>query len=152
MIVGIDPGSSTIGYAFLDGNKRNPIIGDYGVIITDKHLSLSAKLVQLAEDLEHLIVAHKPQRAVVEELFFATNAKTAISVAQARGVILYILEKHQIPHTKYTPLQVKQAITGYGKATKKQIQQIVTKLLKLESIPKPDDAADALALAWIELK
>jgi crossover junction endodeoxyribonuclease RuvC len=152
MILGIDPGSSTIGYAFLSGNKRSTIVGDYGVILTNKEYTPSQKLVQLAEDLESLILTHKPDSAVVEELFFSTNVKTGIGVAQARGVILYILERNNVPHIKLTPLQVKQTITGYGKATKKQIQQIVTKLLKLDSIPKPDDAADALALAWIGLR
>ena len=94
---------------------------------------------------------YKPTHAVVEELFFANNAKTVITVAQARGVILFVLEKAGIPQTTYTPLQVKQGVTGYGKATKKQVQEMVTKLLKLDSIPKPDDAADALALAWLGL-
>jgi crossover junction endodeoxyribonuclease RuvC len=152
MILGIDPGSSTIGYAFLDGNKRSVQILDYGVILTDKLATQGGKLVQLADDLQQLITQHKPGHAVVEELFFANNAKTVMGVAQSRGVIIYILEKNSIPYTTYTPLQVKQAITGYGKATKKQIQQIITKLLKLDEIPKPDDAADALAMAWIGLK
>ena len=152
MMLGIDPGSSTIGYAFLSGSKQHSIVGDYGVILTNKDSTPSQKLVQLAQDLEQLIQTHKPTGAVVEELFFSTNVKTGIGVAQARGVILYILEKNQIPHTELTPLQIKQTITGYGKATKKQIQETITKLLKLQSIPKPDDAADALALAWTGLR
>lgn len=151
MILGIDPGSTTIGYAFLSGTKQIPAIHDYGVILTSKDATISEKLVQLGTDLQELIDLHKPTKAVVEDLFFATNVTTAVIVAQSRGVILYILEKNGIPHSKFTPLQVKQSVTGYGKANKRQVQEIITKLLKLKEIPKPDDAADALALAWIVL-
>lgn len=151
MILGIDPGSSIIGFGVIEGTRNMPAVHDYGVIITDKDASTAQKLLQLEQDLTHIVRKFQPKKAIVEELFFAKNVTTAILVAQSRGVILYVLEREGVPVVTYTPLQVKQGITGYGKATKKQIQHIVTKLLKLQSVPKPDDAADALALAWLGL-
>lgn len=146
-ILGIDPGFADTGYGVVlrDGSKLQCL--DYGSIKTSKTLSLSERIEKLEKDLEQIIKKHKPDQASVEQLFFCTNIKTAISVAQARGVILLTLVKNKIPLIECTPLQVKQAVTGYGKADKKQIQQMVKIILGLKEIPKPDDAADALAMA-----
>lgn len=152
MVLGIDPGSTTIGFGCIMGSRSSPQVIDYGVILTEKGASIGAKLMQLEQDLTEIIRKYRPAKAIVEELFFAKNVTTAVIVAQSRGVILYVLEREGVFYETYTPLQVKQGITGYGKATKQQIQQVVTRLLKLDSIPRPDDAADALALAWLGLR
>jgi crossover junction endodeoxyribonuclease RuvC len=146
-ILGIDPGFADTGYGVVlrNGSKLNCL--DYGSIKTSKTLSLSERIEKLEKDLQQIITKHHPDQASVEQLFFCTNIKTAISVAQARGVILLTLVKNKIPLIECTPLQVKQAVTGYGKADKKQIQQMVKIILGLKEIPKPDDAADALAMA-----
>jgi crossover junction endodeoxyribonuclease RuvC len=151
-IIGIDPGTATTGFGLIDcaSSKRKKLIA-YGEIKTQKELSLSHRLVQIGADLEVIIKKYQPEIASVEKLFFCKNITTAISVAHARGVILFILEKYNIPVLEYTPLQVKQGLTGYGKATKKNMQDMVKIELKLEQIPKPDDAADALALAIIAI-
>lgn len=147
IVLGIDPGTATTGFGVIRtvGHKREFV--DCGVISTPKDLSHAERLVMLHEDLKALLEHHKPERVGVEKLFFATNVTTAMSVGEARGVILFTLQQAGIPLIEFTPLQVKQATTGYGQADKKQIQQMVKKMLKLEVVPKPDDAADALAIA-----
>lgn len=151
VIIGIDPGTTRIGYALLTGSKQHPTILDYGIIDTSDHDDPVIKLAKIYDDLTDLILEHHPTIAMVESLYFATNAKTAIAVAEARGVILLALKKHNLDIKSITPLQVKQQLTGYGKATKKQVQQTITRFLKLDTIPTPDDAADALAIAYLGL-
>ena len=123
---------------------------DFGVVKTDLP-NLPERLVQIAQDLELLIGKYQPQQAVVEQLFFFKNQKTAMDVAQSRGVVLYLLAKHKIDIIQVTPMQVKQAVCGYGKASKQQVQKMMQKIFNLESLPKPDDATDSLAIAWCGL-
>lgn len=147
-ILGIDPGLATTGWAVVDFDKDNkPCPVDYGAITTVKGLSVSERLVEIHRDINELIKKFKPEYAGVETLLFCNNAKTAISVGEARGVVLLALENNHIPIKEFTPLQVKSSITGYGKADKKQVQENVRVLCNLDSIPKPDDAADAIAIA-----
>jgi crossover junction endodeoxyribonuclease RuvC len=148
-ILGIDPGTATTGYGVISSTKRSGEfeLEDFGVIETDRKLSDAQRLEILAKDLEKLIKKFSPAAMGVEKLFFTTNQKTVMTVSQARGVILLIAQRHNLPILEFTPLQVKNFICGYGKAEKKQIQYIVQKTFKLKSVPKPDDAADALAIA-----
>jgi len=147
LVLGVDPGVAITGYGIVhfNGGVLKPIT--YGVITTPASLSLPLRLQCLYRELLTLIETHQPTEASVEELFFARNARTALSVGHARGVILLALANVNLPTYGYTPLQVKQAITGYGRASKEQMQQMVRLLLSLESIPRPDDAADGLAVA-----
>ena len=146
-ILGIDPGTATTGFGLIqkDGPRLTRL--DHGVISTSKNLEMPKRLVMLFEDLQELIKHHKPDVVAVEKLFFTNNITTAMSVSQARGVVLLVAEQNKVAISEYTPLQVKMAVSGYGKATKKQVQEMVKKILKLDVIPKPDDAADALAIA-----
>jgi crossover junction endodeoxyribonuclease RuvC len=154
MTIGIDPGTATVGFSLVEGTKQNPIIVEYGVLTTKAgpRAIMPQRLLEIATDLESLLKKYKPDRAVVEDLFFFKNAKTVISVAQSRGVTLYLLAKYNVEIIEVTPLQVKQTLCGYGRATKQQMQQMVKRIYKLDEIPKPDDAADSLAMAWIGLK
>jgi crossover junction endodeoxyribonuclease RuvC len=149
IILGIDPGTATTGYGIISTTKRGGkfLLEDFGVIETDRKLTDAQRLEVLAKDLEKLIKRNKPAAMGVEKLFFTSNQKTAMTVSQARGVILLIAQRHKLPIMEFTPLQVKNFICGYGKAEKKQVQYIVQKTFKLKSVPKPDDAADALAIA-----
>jgi crossover junction endodeoxyribonuclease RuvC len=153
MTIGIDPGTATVGFSLVNGTKSKPVIVEYGILQTAARPRefMPERLAEIAADLESLIIKYKPDTAVVEDLFFFKNAKTVISVAQARGVILYLLAKHGVKIQEYTPLQIKMAVCGYGRATKIQLQEMVKKIYKLEQIPKPDDAADSLAMAWLGL-
>lgn len=146
-ILGIDPGTATTGFGLIakDGAKLKSL--DYGVISTSKDKEMHNRLEVLYDDINSLIKQHKPEVIVVEKLFFTSNITTAMTVSQARGVVLLAASKNKVPIAEYTPLQVKMAVSGYGKATKKQVQEMVKRILKLDSIPKPDDAADALAIA-----
>jgi crossover junction endodeoxyribonuclease RuvC len=146
-ILGIDPGTATVGWGVIesDGGKVSSV--DFGHISTSKDLPAEKRLAEIASDIEALIQKFQPEEASVEELFFFNNQKTVISVAQARGVILLTLERFGVTISGYTPLEVKQALTNYGRADKAQVQLMVKNILRLASIPKPDDAADALALA-----
>ena len=146
-ILGIDPGYALIGIGVIDyiGNKFEPV--KYGKIETTAGLPLTQRLKTIHEMLNIWILETKPDVVAIEELFFNTNTKTAISVAQARGVIMLTCSLHNIEIFEYTPLQVKQAVVGYGRAEKLQVQKMVKSLLNLEKIPKPDDTADALAIA-----
>lgn len=145
-ILGIDPGSGIIGFGLVE-KKSNPKMLDAGVIRTTIGDADAPRLVELYESMKELVQELKPDVASVEKLFFAQNVTTAISVAQARGVILLALAEESIPIYEYTPLQIKMAMTGYGRATKAQIQEMVRVQLGLKTKPKPDDCADALAAA-----
>jgi crossover junction endodeoxyribonuclease RuvC len=153
-IIGIDPGLATIGYAVVSGNKRNPIIHDYGILTTvktDESCSYQ-RLLEIYNDLDFILEKHKPDLAVVEKLFFFQNQKTVMEVAQARGVILMLIAKHNLKILEPTPLQVKQSLAGHGRADKKQIIKLMERLYKLEERIYPDDAADALAMGYYHLK
>lgn len=146
-ILGIDPGIATIGFGVLDCNKREYRLVNCGVITTPAHTSLSSRLELIYDDLLELIGLFKPDAVSIEELFFNTNITTGISVAHGRGVILLACRKAGVKVYEYTPLQVKQAVVGYGRAEKSQIMDMVKRICRLPAPPKPDDAADAVALA-----
>ncbi len=145
-IVGIDPGLARTGFGVIEDSEPASCLV-YGVIETDAALSVSDRLMILFSRLEHLIDEWSPKVAAVEELFFARNVSSALVVGQARGVALLALARHGLPVSEYKPAQVKQAITGHGRADKEQVQSMVTFLLGLDAPPRPDDAADALAVA-----
>ncbi len=148
IILGIDPGTATTGFGVIEKVKGGQWQAkEFGVITTDKDLNDAERLNVLAHDLEVIIKKHKPDAVGVEKLYFESNVKTAITVAQARGAILLTLEHNHIPIYEFTPLQVKSRLTGYGKADKKQVQFMVKREFGLKTTPKPDDAADALAIA-----
>jgi crossover junction endodeoxyribonuclease RuvC len=146
-ILGVDPGTATTGFGVIDVEKGKLKFVDAGVISTPAGEPMETRLMTIYEELGELIAEHKPDQIAIELLYFATNVTTAISVGQARGVVMLCVAQAKLPMGEYTPLQVKQAVTGYGKADKKQIQEMVKTLLNLNAIPKPDDAADALAIA-----
>ena len=146
-ILGVDPGIATVGFAVLDADKRSQRLLTCGVITTPAKTQLSSRLDQIYRDLNELIAQFHPEAMAVEELFFNTNITTGIAVAHGRGIILCTAEKSGVPLYEYTPMQVKQAVTGYGKAVKKQVQEMTRILLHLPAVPKPDDTADALAMA-----
>lgn len=147
IILGFDPGIATVGFGVIssEGNVQRAI--QYGVITTPSSIPLSMRLNDIYNDALTLIKSFKPDAIAIEELFFNTNHKTGISVAHGRGVLLLAGVQSAVPMFEYTPLQVKQAIAGYGQAQKKQVMEMVRRLLKLDAVPKPDDAADALAVA-----
>jgi crossover junction endodeoxyribonuclease RuvC len=147
IIIGIDPGIATTGFGVICLEKGACSLVDCGVITTDKDLAHDKRLAILYEDLQGLIRKHKPHEIAVEKLFFSSNVTTAMTVGEARGVVLLAGNQAGLILAEYTPLQVKQGITGYGKATKRQVQEMVRVRLKLPVLPKPDDAADALAVA-----
>jgi len=150
-VLGVDPGTATTGWAIVEEVKKNPRLVACGCVNTSKSNSDAERLVEIGRDIATLVKKYKPAEAAIEDLFFFKNLKTAITVAQARGVILYEIKKNLIPLFAYTPLQVKQAITGYGRAEKKQIQVMVKNILNLKNVPRPDDAADAVAIAICHL-
>ncbi|MBU0598057.1 crossover junction endodeoxyribonuclease RuvC [Patescibacteria group bacterium] len=147
IILGIDPGLATTGYGIIEqsGNSLRVIKG--GVIISSAKEEFSHRLNKIHQELTRLIKKYKPSVAAIEELFFAKNVKTALKVGQARGVCMLTCQQHKIAIKEFTPLQVKQAITGYGFASKVQIQKMIKLIFKLKKIPRPDDLADALAIA-----
>ena len=147
IILGIDPGVATIGFGLVRAERNRNQLLRYGVITTPPGIPLSNRLLQISNDMEELIHAFHPDEMAVEELFFTKNITTGIAVAHGRGVILLAAEKLGVPVFEYTPLQVKQAVVGYGKAEKRQVMLMTQHLLHMKEIPKPDDAADALALA-----
>ena len=148
IILGIDPGIATMGYGVVDKDKNgNCRAIDYGVVVTPKEETLPVRLAILEEGVNKIIDRFAPEEVALEELFFTKNITTGIAVAQARGVTLLACVKKCGRLYEYTPMQIKQALTGYGRADKQQIQQVVTSLLRLKSVPRPDDAADALAIA-----
>lgn len=146
-ILGIDPGTGILGFGVIDIIKNKPVMVDGGVIRTPVKEDDAVRLLTIYDELTELIKMHKPDFMSVEKLFFARNVTTAMTVSQARGVVLLAAQKAGMPIYEYTPMQIKQAITGYGKADKKQMQEMVRVLLGLQEVPKPDDAADALAAA-----
>jgi len=147
IILGIDPGTAIMGYGLIEksGNRLRPI--EYACWRTPAHTPLQERLLSLYTNLEELLIKVQPDQMAVEELFFNSNTTTAMAVGQARGIVLLAAAQKGIPVYEYTPLQVKQAVVGYGKADKQQVQHMVRALLALQEIPKPDDAADALAVA-----
>lgn len=145
-ILGIDPGTGIMGFGVVD-TGRQPVMVDAGVIRTNAHQPEPERLLIIFDALQEIVKLNKPQMVSVEKLFFARNVTTAMTVAQARGVVLLVAQQHNLPIHEYTPMQIKQSLTGYGKADKKQMQEMVRIMLKLKEIPKPDDAADALAAA-----
>ena len=147
VILGIDPGVATIGFGIIRAERGKNTLIQYGVITTPPGIPLSERLVQIHDDMQQLIETFKPDEMAVEELFFSKNITTGIAVAHGRGVILLAAEKAGIPVFEYTPMQVKQSVVGYGKAEKKQVMLMTQRLLNMREIPRPDDAADALALA-----
>jgi len=147
IILGIDPGLADTGYGLLKVENNCLSLIACGSIKTKKGGELAQRLKQLEQELNKIIAKYQPTHAAVEELFFCNNVKTALMVGQARGVILLTLANHHLPIAEFTPLEVKQAVSGYGGADKKQIQQMVKIILNLKTAPQPDDAADALAVA-----
>lgn len=146
-IIGVDPGTATTGFGIIDHHHGRYTFVDAGVITTPPNQPMPERLITLHQELAQVIAETKPDQASVELLYFATNVTTAITVGQARGVILLTLAEAGLTPAEYTPMQIKQAITGYGGAKKPQIQEMVRVLLKLPAIPRPDDAADGLAIA-----
>jgi crossover junction endodeoxyribonuclease RuvC len=150
-ILGIDPGTATTGWAILEEKNGEVVPCAYGCILTKKERSTAERLLEVAQDLRKIIKKYRPQEAAIEDIFFFKNVKTAVKVSQSRGVLLLTLEEFKVKIAEYTPLQVKQALTGYGRAEKKQIQLMTKNILHLKSLPKPDDTADALAIALCHL-
>lgn len=147
IILGVDPGVATVGFGIISETGGAPKLKRYGVITTPAGMRLALRLTQIRNDVSELIATYKPDAIAVEELFFNTNLKTAIAVAHGRAAVILAGEEHGVPMYEYTPLQVKKAVVGYGHATKKQVMEMVKRLLSIEQAPRPDDAADALALA-----
>ena len=146
-ILGIDPGIAIVGFGLIEAEGARVQMLHYGAITTEAGLPLAKRLYQISNDMEQLIGQSMPDVIAIEELFFNNNITTGISVAHGRGVILCSAEKCGVPLCEYTPSQVKQAVVGYGKAEKRQVMDMIKRLLKLKAVPKPDDAADALAIA-----
>lgn len=146
-ILGIDPGIADTGFGVIKKSEKGGLeCRDYGSIVTDSKSDMAARLDTLSRELQKKITDHEPDLIAVEDLFFCKNVKTALIVGQARGVILLEAQRNNIQVEEFTPLQVKQAVSTYGKASKGQVQRMVKMLLNLEELPKPDDAADALAV------
>ena len=146
-ILGIDPGLATMGFGILDVNGRNPVLIEAGAVITTPDMRMFERLRKISDDVCDLLTLYKPDDIVFEELFFAKNITTALNVGAARGCALAACAAYTDQIYEYTPMQIKQAVTGYGKADKHQVQQMVKLMLKLPDIIRPDDAADAVAAA-----
>ena len=146
-ILGIDPGYAIVGWGVVDYEKNHFTPVDYGAVLTAAKTPFEQRLECIYDDVTAIIDRYRPQALSIEKLFFNTNAKTAIDVSQARGVILLAAVKAEVPVFEYTPLQVKQSVVGYGRAEKQQVQEMTRILLNLQKVPKPDDTADSLALA-----
>jgi crossover junction endodeoxyribonuclease RuvC len=147
LILGIDPGFDRLGFGFLQVCGSVVKVVDYGVITTDRESTFEERLKQIADDLRSLLLQFKPDVMGIEKLFFAQNTTTAMDVAEARGVVRLAAAEHSVPVVEFTPAQIKKALTGDGKANKAAMEMMITKLLNLPAVPKPDDAADALAVA-----
>ncbi len=146
-ILGIDPGYATTGFGLIDAQRGAYRLLQYGVITTPKELPFAERLVMLYDDMARLLEATQPQAAAVEELFWGHNITTGIGVSHGRGVILLAIAKAGVPLSEYTPMQVKQAVVGYGKAEKRQVIDMTRRMLRMAKPAKPDDAADAIAIA-----
>lgn len=147
IILGIDPGYAIVGYGVIDYTSNHFKVVDFGAVTTQAHTDFNDRLLHIYNELTNIIKMHRPDAMAIEKLFFNTNAKTAIDVAQARGVTLLAAKQNGLGIFEYTPLQVKQSVVGYGRAEKKQVQEMTRIILNLEKVPKPDDTADALAMA-----
>ena len=147
LILGIDPGYAIIGWGVIRFERGKYIPVDFGAITTNAGVPFNRRLEQIYDQLDELLDTHHPDAVAVEKLYFQNNQKTAIDVAQARGVTMLALQKHNVPVYEYTPLQVKSAVTGFGQAQKPQVMEMTKRLLRLKAVPKPDDTADALAVA-----
>jgi len=147
VILGIDPGLATVGYGVIKYEKNKFTTIGYNAIITPPHIPVHERLKMIYDELQQIIDIYKPDDLAIEELFYNTNQKTIISVCEARGVIVLCAYQNGLDINEYTPLQVKQSVVGYGRAEKVQVQAMVKNMLKLEKVPKPDDVADALAIA-----
>ena len=143
-VIGIDPGFGILGWAVIESNLK---VIDYGTVETSPDLPIDERLFAIHSEISSILERYRPECAVIEKLFFSKNITTAIDVSRATGVILLAFREYALPYQEVTPMQVKQAVTGYGKADKKQMQVMVQRLFNLKEIPKPDDAADALAIA-----
>ncbi len=146
-ILGIDPGFGRLGYALIEADKKNCRVIDCSCVETSPKLKYEKRLLIIAEKIKKIIAEEKPEVVAFEKIFFAKNQKTALQIAEVRGILIYLAAAAEIPYCEYTPLEIKMALTGYGKATKEQVQKMLKILLKLESLPKLDDATDALATA-----
>jgi crossover junction endodeoxyribonuclease RuvC len=152
LALGIDPGTATTGYGLVRLARDGELVAvKYGIISTPKQATAPARLEMLYDQLSDLLKEYQPDTAAVEKLFFSRNVTTAIAVGQARGVVMLCMQQAGVEPFEYTPNEVKQAVAGYGSADKRQVQEMVRALLQLDSIPKPDDAADALAIAITHL-
>ena len=152
LVLGIDPGTATTGYVLVGETLRGDLeLVEYGVILTPAGMDQEKRLQMLYERLNEIILLHHPDAGAVEKLFFRRNVTTAISVGQARGVILLTMAQAHMSVAEYTPMEVKQAVSGYGGADKKQVQVMVQAILQMQELPKPDDAADAIAIAITHL-
>lgn len=152
LVIGIDPGTATTGYGLVREDDHGDLMTvDYGVISTPANLAIQERLLMLYNQLNDILQHHKPESGAVEKLFFSRNVRTAISVGQGRGVALLAMGAAGLEIGEYTPLEVKQAVVGYGGAEKHQVQEMVRAILNLEDLPQPDDAADALAVAICHL-
>ena len=146
-ILGIDPGIAIVGFGQIESDRGAMRMLQYGAVTTEAGLPLATRLVQIEDDMRTLIQQLRPDEIAIEELFFSKNITTGIAVAHGRGVVLCTAERLGVPIFEYTPMQVKQAVVGYGLAEKRQVMDMTKRLLKLKAVPKPDDAADALAIA-----
>lgn len=147
IILGIDPGYAIVGFGVLEYKNNHFSVIDYGAITTDAGTPFNIRLEYIYDELTAILQKYRPDAMAVEKLFYNSNAKTVIDVSQARGVIMLAAQKCNVPTFEYTPLQVKQSVVGYGRAEKKQVQEMIKRILFLEKVPKPDDTADALAMA-----
>ncbi|MDD3890213.1 MAG: crossover junction endodeoxyribonuclease RuvC [Syntrophomonadaceae bacterium] len=147
LVLGIDPGTAITGYGLVDHKSGKEKLITYGTITTPAGMKMHLRLCIINQEIDRLIAEYKPDAVAVEEIFYQKNAKTVITVAQSRGVVLMTAASAGVEVAEYTPLQVKQAVVGYGNAEKKQVQIMVQKILSMQQIPRPDDAADALAIA-----
>ncbi len=146
-ILGIDPGMAIVGYSVIEYDGKTPVLLHSGSIQTQKGTRESARLLEIFEDMQTIVEKYKPDAAAIEKLFFFRNQTTVMPVAHARGVILTVLEKFNIPISEYTPMEVKQVLTGYGRADKKEVEQMVKLSLGVENLPKLDDTVDSIAIA-----
>ncbi|MBR2417095.1 MAG: crossover junction endodeoxyribonuclease RuvC [Clostridia bacterium] len=147
IILGIDPGYAIVGFGVLEYKNNHFSVIDYGAITTDAGTPFNRRLEYIYDEMTALFEKYHPDAMAIEKLFYNSNAKTVIDVSQARGVIMLSAQKNGVPAFEYTPLQVKQSVVGYGRAEKKQVQEMIKRILFLEKVPKPDDTADALAMA-----
>lgn len=146
-ILGIDPGMAIVGYSVIEYNDEKTLLKHSGSVQTDKNKRESQRLLEIYNDMDTIVEQYKPDAAAIEKLFFFRNQTTVMPVAHARGVILTVLERHNIPIFEYTPMEVKQILTGYGRASKKEVEQMVKISLGVEELPKLDDTVDSIAIA-----